>query len=153
VDSVVVNRLFPDTLTDDFFSDWLSTQQRSLDQIRSIFDPIPVRTVNILKDEVVGLDRLMKMGDLIYGDEDPLAVAHTQKLYEIKHRNGDYLLTMKLPHVKKEYVDLFKEAGDLVVRIGSFKRHVFLPRALAGLKPGKANLENGVLSIIFPKEE
>jgi arsenite-transporting ATPase len=51
VDAIIVNRLFPTSLQDPYFTDWLSTQQRSLDQIRSIFDPIPVRTVNILKPE------------------------------------------------------------------------------------------------------
>ena len=50
----------------------------------------------------------------------------------------------------KEYVDLFKEEGDLVIRIGSFKRHVFLPRVLNNLKPSRATLENNVLCIDFP---
>ncbi len=51
VDAVIVNRLFPETLQDRYFKDWLSTQQRSLDQIRTIFDPIPIQKVNILPDE------------------------------------------------------------------------------------------------------
>ena len=45
---------------------------------------------------------------------------------------------MRLPFITKDYVDLFKESGDLVIRIGSFKRHVFLPRALYNRKPSKA---------------
>jgi arsenite/tail-anchored protein-transporting ATPase len=56
-----------------------------------------------------------------------------------------------LPFVTKEYVDLFKEQGDLVVRIGSFKRHVFLPKLLTHRQPGRATLDSNVLAINFPK--
>ncbi|MFH1114656.1 MAG: ArsA family ATPase, partial [Pseudomonadota bacterium] len=153
VDTIVVNRLFPHSVQDDYFHDWIVTQRKSMDQIRTIFDPIPIRTVDILRDEVVGLERLAEMGRMIYGDEDPAAVMHKESLYEISRRDGHYNLRIKLPFVSKEYVDLFKEQGDLVIRIGSFKRHVFLPRALHNLKPARAVLEDNVLSIDFPGDK
>lgn len=149
VDAVVVNRLFPDTLQDDYFSDWLTTQRRALNQIDEIFDPIPVRRVNILRDEVVGLDRLSEVASLVYGDADPSQLFHKDTLYEVEQQDGEYVLKMRLPFVTKQYVDLFKEEGDLVVRIGSFKRHVFLPRVLMNRKPAKATLEDNMLSILF----
>jgi len=124
-----------------------------MDQIRTIFDPIPIRTVDILRDEVVGLERLTEMGKMIYGDADPAQVMHKENLYEIARHDGDYTLKIKLPFVSKEYVDLFKEEGDLVIRIGSFKRHVFLPRALHNLKPARAVLEDNVLCIDFPGDK
>lgn len=151
VDAIIVNRLFPENLQDQYFKDWLSTQQRSLDQIRTIFDPIPIQRVNILPDEVVGLEMLSKMGQMIYGDIDPSSIMHSDTVYQIDQSEGDYTLRIKFPFVKKDYVDLFKEDGNLVVRIGSFKRHVFLPRVLVGRKPGRASLEDNVLSIAFPK--
>lgn len=150
VDTIVVNRLFPHTIEDDYFRDWIASQQRSMDQIRSIFEPIPIRTVDILRDEVVGMEKLAEMGEMIYGDSDPSEVMHKENLYEITQNNGDYTLKIKLPFVSKEYVDLFKEEGDLVIRIGTFKRHVFLPRALKNLKPSRATLENNILCISFP---
>jgi arsenite-transporting ATPase len=75
------------------------------------------------------MERLAEMGKMIYGDTDPSEIMHKENLYEIKQKDGDYTLTIKLPFVSKEYVDLFKEEGDLVIRIGSFKRHVFLPES------------------------
>jgi arsenite-transporting ATPase len=83
VDAIVVNRLFPEGLSDDYFTDWLSTQQRSVEQIHRIFDPIPVRTVNILRDEVVGADRLDEMGRMIYRDSDPSAIMHRDSPYRV----------------------------------------------------------------------
>ncbi len=151
VDAIIVNRLFPENLQEAYFKDWLNTQQRSLQQINQIFDPIPIRKVNILEDEVVGVEMLSKMGALIYGDMDPSAVMHQDTVYQIDKSEDDYTLRIKLPFVTKEHVDLFNEDGDLVVRIGSFKRHVFVPRILLGRKPGRASLENNILSIAFPK--
>jgi arsenite-transporting ATPase len=121
-----------------------------MEQINTIFDPIPIRTINILRDEVVGPKRLSEMGNMIYGDSDPAAILYRDTLYRVDHENSDYTLTIKLPFVTKEYVDLFKEEGDLVIRIGSFKRHVFLPRSLSARKPSKAKLEDNVLVITFP---
>jgi arsenite-transporting ATPase len=151
VDTIIVNRLFPVTLEDGYFKDWLMSQKKSLDQIQEIFSPIPIRTINILKEEVVGLDKLAEMGRLIYGDGDPSEILHQETLYEIVEDSNFYVMNMKLPFVKKDYIDLFKEKEDLVVRIGSFKRHVFLPRALLNRKPTQAKLENNVLSIKFAK--
>lgn len=150
VDAIVVNRLFPENLEDGYFKDWISTQKRGLEQIRQIFDPIPIRTVDILRDEVIGLDRLGEVATMVYGDADPSETFHQDTLYRIEQQNGDYVLTMKLPFVTKDYVDLFKEEEDLVVRIGSFKRHVFLPRALFNRKPGKAKLKDDLLCVTFP---
>lgn len=150
VDTVVVNRLFPDTIKDEYFRDWLASQQKGLEQIREIFDPIPVRTVPILRDEVVGLDRLAELAQLIYGDSNPASVFHDETLYSVCQEDGRYELKIKLPFVTKEYVDLFKEQGDLVIRIGSFKRHVFLPRILSGMQPAKASLNANILTVTFP---
>lgn len=152
VDAIVVNRLFPESLHDEYFRDWLHTQQKSLEQIHTIFDPIPIRPVHILEDEVVGLDKLSTMGRIIYGDTDPSAILHRDTLYEIEQHNGDMTLKIKLPFVAKEYVDLSKEEGDLVVRIGSFKRHIFLPRTLVNRKPDRASLAENILSINFPAD-
>jgi len=150
VDAIIVNRLFPPCVQDAYFKEWIVTQQRSLEQIRSIFDPIPIHTVNILQDEVIGTQRLAEMGSMLYGETDPSAVLHQDSVYQIEQGNGDMTLKIKLPFVTKEYVDLTKEEGNLVVRIGSFKRHIYLPRTLWARKPAKAGLKDDILTISFP---
>lgn len=153
VDTIIVNRLFPPSIQDEYFREWLLSQQKSLEQIRTIFDPIPIRTVNILHDEVVGVDKLSEMGSMVYGQADPSSIFHEDSVYEIEQRDGDTTLKIKLPFVTKESVELTKEAGDLVVRIGSFKRHIFLPRTLSARKPARASLNDNILSISFPAHE
>jgi len=151
VDAIVVNRLFPDSVGADYFRDWLVSQQKSLEQILTIFGPIPVRTVNILRDEVIGIDRLSEMGRIIYGGSDPSPILFKETLYQIDQEGEDYILKIKLPFIDKQYVDLFKDEGDLVVRIGSFKRHIFLPRSLANRKPLGAKMNDNMLVVRFSR--
>lgn len=151
VDAIVINRLFPDCLNEGYFADRLISQKKSLDQISDIFSPIPIMNAPILKDEAIGLEKLNEMADLVYGTTDPSIILHDEEVYRINQVNEDYELKMKLPFITKDYIDLFKDEGDLVIRIGSFKRHVFLPRSLFLRKPAGARLDGNVLTINFPK--
>ncbi len=149
VDTIVVNRLFPNDLQDEFFSEWIKTQQRNMAHIKSIFDPVPIRPLAIMKDEVSGLAKLEEVARLLYGEANPAERFHDDTVYSVHQENGVYSLRLTLPFVKKENIDLYKEEGDLVIRIGSFKRHVFLPKALAERTPGRAYLRDNTLTIPF----
>ena len=52
-----------------------------------------------------------------------------------------------LPFATKGEVALFKKGDELVVEIGTLRRHVGLPRSMETLLPGRARLENQVLTI------
>lgn len=154
VDAIVVNRLFPDCLKEGYFADRLISQKKSMEHISQIFSPIPILNAPILKDEAIGVDRLNEMAGLVYGQTlDPSSILHDDEIYKINRSGDDYELKMKLPFITKDYIDLFKDEGDLVIRIGSFKRHVFLPRSLFLRKPAGAKLDGDILTIKFPKHD
>ncbi len=154
VDAIVVNRLFPDCLKEGYFADRLISQKKSMEHISQIFSPIPILNAPILQDEAIGVDRLNEMAGLVYGQTlDPSSILHDDEIYKINRSGDDYELKMKLPFITKDYIDLFKEEGDLVIRIGSFKRHVFLPRSLFLRKPAGAKLDGDILTIKFPKHD
>jgi arsenite-transporting ATPase len=44
-------------------------------------------------------------------------------------------------------VGLFKKGDELVVEIGTLRRHIGLPTTMASLSPSKARLENRVLTV------
>lgn len=154
VDAIVVNRLFPDCLKEGYFADRLISQKKSMEHISQIFSPIPILNAPILQDEAIGVDRLNEMAGLVYGQTlDPSSILHDDEIYKINRSGDDYELKMKLPFITKDYIDLFKDEGDLVIRIGSFKRHVFLPRSLFLRKPAGAKLDGDILTIKFPKHD
>jgi len=152
VDLVVANRLFCDEITDAYFGRWKEVQSRYLREIEESFAPVPVRRVDLFRDEVVGFEGLRRLGECVYGDDDPTAVFHTESPYRFAKEEGIYKVFMKLPFVAKEDIELSRSEDQLIVRIGSFKRHVTLPRSMIALEPEGAQFEGNTLCVRFGGE-
>jgi arsenite-transporting ATPase len=148
VDSIIVNRVLPQTVTDSFFTEWRESQQRVLGEIDSYFAPVPVKHVPLFTHEVLGADRLHELARALYADnEDPAAVTRTEAPYTFTKRDGHYEVQLLLPFAVKGEVGLFKKGDELVVEIGTLRRHIGLPTSMAALSPAHAKLENKVLTV------
>jgi arsenite-transporting ATPase len=148
VDGIIVNRVLPSQVTDAFFVEWRNSQGRILDEIEAYFAPISVKRVPLFTHEVLGRERLEELARAMYADgEDPAAVVRTEAPYTFAKHNGNYEVRLQLPFAVKGEVGLFKKGDELVVEIGTLRRHVGLPTSMAGLSPGKAKLENRVLTV------
>ena len=85
---------------------------------------------------------------MLYPDgEDPSRVTRTEKPYVFQKQNGVYEVKVLLPFATKAEIGLFKKGDELVVEIGTLRRHIGLPRSMAALMPAKARLENKVLTV------
>ncbi|WP_256872896.1 ArsA family ATPase [Candidatus Entotheonella palauensis] len=62
------------------------------------------------------------------------------------------MLEVVMPFVQKEEIDLTRQAEDLVIRVGNFKRHVPLPRSVVRLKTAGAKMDEGHLIVRFADE-
>jgi len=62
-------------------------------------------------------------------------------------------MTLELPFVEKDEVELAIASGDLIVRVGNVRHHVPIPRTLSGLSPSGAKVEDGRLTVRFTKEK
>ena len=148
VDSIIVNRVLPETITDSFFAEWRESQQRVLAEIDSYFSPVPVRHVPLFTHEVLGAERLQELARALYAEnEDPAAVTRTEAPYSFTKRDGHYEVRLQLPFAMKGEVGLFKKGDELVVQIGTLRRHIGLPTSMAALTPAHAKLENKVLTV------
>ena len=151
VDAVIVNRLLPGTLADPFFSKWRGTQARFLAEAKSYFDPVPIWTVPLMDDEVVGAAGLAALGAGLFAGADPATSFRTTPPYRFEKRAGRTLLSLDLPFVEREDVELAVASGDLVVTIGNFRHHIPIPRTLSGHVPTKAKVEAGRLTVRFER--
>jgi len=52
-----------------------------------------------------------------------------------------------VPFATKSEIGLFKKGDELVVEIGTLRRHIGLPRSMATLVPARARLESRVLTV------
>jgi arsenite-transporting ATPase len=149
VDAIIVNRVLPDRVHDEFFAAWHRTAHAVLQEIDTYFAPVPVKRVPLLEDEVLGVDSLERVGAALYEtDEDPAAITRRERPFVFeKGSHGGYLVKMAMPFVAKAEVGVFKKGGELIVEVGTLRRHIGLPTSMAGLRPARASLENGVLEV------
>jgi arsenite/tail-anchored protein-transporting ATPase len=148
VDGIIVNRVLPAEVTDTFFQEWRSSQARILEEIEAYFAPVAVKRVPLFTHEVLGRERLEDLARALYGgSEDPAAISRTEAPFSFVKSDGRYEVRVQLPFAVKGEVGLFKKGDELVVEIGTLRRHIGLPTSMAGLSPGRARLENRVLTV------
>ncbi len=148
VDGVIVNRVLPAVVTDAYFEEWRISQAHVLEEIEAYFAPVDVKRVPLFTHEVLGRERLEELARALYAEkEDPAAVTRTEAPFQFVKRDGHYEVRLQLPFAVKGDVGLFKKGDELVVEIGTLRRHIGLPTSMAGLSPSRAKLENRVLTV------
>ncbi len=141
VDGVIVNRILPAEVTDAYFQEWRVSQAKALAEIEAYFAPVEVKRVPLFTHEVLGRERLEDLARSLYKEtEDPAAVLRTEAPYTFEKVNGRYEVRLQLPFAAKGEIGLFKKGDELVVEIGTLRRHIGLPTSMASLRafPGEA---------------
>ncbi len=148
VDTIVVNRLLPDSIQDTFFSAWRASQSKTLEEIMRYFDPVPIKTVPLFDQEVLGYDRLLAMARRLYSDqEDPSLVIRDNPPFSFVRTDDRYEVRVTMPFAVKGEVSVFKKHDELVVEVGTIRRHIGLPTTMTGMIPSKAQLTDSMLVI------
>src|ERR1051326_4966679 len=148
VDGVIVNRVLPGEVTDAFFQEWRASQMRILEEIEAYFAPVAVKRVPLFTHEVLGRERLTELARSLYGEkDDPSAVVRTEAPYTFSKQNSHYEVRLRLPFAVKGEIGLFKKGDELVVQVGTLRRHIGLPTSMAALSPSRAKLENKILTV------
>jgi arsenite-transporting ATPase len=150
-DLIVVNRVLPEAARDGYFAGWRAAQAQYLTMVEEAFSPVPIRQVPFYEREATGLPMLARVASDLYDDDDPAARFYTGTPQKIEKRGGEYVLTLHVPFASKGAVDILQGNGDLTVRIGPYKRHVVLPRSLAGLEARGARLREQTLTVTFSR--
>ena len=153
IDAIIMNRMLPNSIKDDYFKDWIQGQQYHFEEAQNFFSPVPMFPVDLFTGEVIGYNALKQLADQIYKDENPLQRFLDHEPYRLTKENGNYWLKLKLPFISKKDVELNKLHDELIIRIGGFKRHIMLPRQVASLNVVKAKMEGEYLNVLFKGDE
>ena len=153
-DAVIVNRLIPDWCDDPFLSSWKTAQQGYLKQIHELFAPVPIWTVEMFKQEVLGMDGLRHLAEVLYRDVDPLKIHYSEPpvSFHKDPKNGDLRLTLRLPWVSRGELDITRVGSELILNVGGFKKHIELPRTFAGARPTGASIKGDQVTIRFKEK-
>jgi arsenite-transporting ATPase len=148
-DAVIVNRVFPADLANTYFAGWRERQAENLELVREGFEPIPLLTARYFEEEVMGTRMLERLGSELFAERDPAAVLHTELAQRIVSRDGETVLSIRVPFADRDQLTLKKVGQELIVRAGRDKRTIILPTALSRHSPTGAKLADGVLEISF----
>ncbi len=152
VDAVIVNRVLPAEITDPYFGKWKDIQAEHLATIHESFEPVPILKARLFDREMVGIPLLVEMGDEVYGDEDALSILYHDDPIRVRKRGTGYVLTMRLPFVSRDDMDIHRRGEELYVRVGSYKRNLILPQTLKRMVVRGANFAGDHLEILFARE-
>ena len=147
-DLVVCNRVLPDD-AGPYFDAWREAQRRYLPLVLESFAPVPVRNVPFFDHEVVGLEALGEVADRLFGEVDPTTFFYRGRPYTVEREDSRFVLSLELPFTSKDQVHLSRNADELVLQVGAWRRNLILPRALLDLPTRGAKFEANTLKIEF----
>lgn len=150
-DMVVCNRVLPaHDAGDGSFGTMRQTQQRYLPEVIAQYAPVPVRTVPQFDREMIGSERLIEIGEALFGDEDPTTFFYRGRPYQVlPDAAGGHVLEVALPFTSRDDVQLTRDGDELMLQVDGLRRTIVLPRALVDAPTIGAKMEDGVLRIRF----
>ncbi len=149
VDAVVVNRIIPEEVVDPYFGKWKDVQAEHLATVHESFEPVPILTARLFDREMVGIPLLVEMGDEVYGALDATDILYRDDPIRVRKRGTGYILSMRLPFVSRDEMDIHRRGEELFVRVGSYKRNLILPQSLKRMVVREANFAGDHLEILF----
>jgi arsenite-transporting ATPase len=152
VDAVIVNRVLPSEVTDPYFGKWKDIQAEHLATVHESFAPVPILQARLFDREMVGVPLLVEMGQEVYGELDATSVLYKDDPIRVRKSGTGYVLTIRLPFVSREEMDIHRRGEELYVRVGTYKRNLVLPQTLRRMAVQEANLAGDRLEILFARE-
>ena len=163
-DLVICNRVLPaEAFEGGYFAARAADQERYLAQLDELFSPVPLKFARQFNRELVGFDALTALAESLFGDEDPTQFYYDRPPFEVRGipaagtRDDDttapeaaeYELTLHIPFVEREEIDLVTAGEELVLEAGRHRRNMLLPRVLQSRPVLGARMREGTLRVWF----
>ena len=149
VDSAIVNRVLPETVTDPYFAQWRQIQKGHLEDVAEAFADVDIRRLRLFDEEMIGIDRLRVVGDELYGDVDPTHRLSEGRPFRIEDEGDDVVLIVGMPFAEHDELDLVRHDHELIVTVGQYRRSIALPDSLKRRQVRRASLSDGELRVTF----
>jgi len=153
VESLVINRIIPEGLSDVYFDGKLKEQKEHLDTIESIFAPLKTFKASLMPREVLGGKSLESLAIQLFGDDDPTQVYSVESPMRVYEEDGASVFAIKMPFVMDQKLELYTRKDVLTLQLGAFKKSIVLPYALTNKEILGADLDGPWLKVRFEGEE
>ncbi len=125
-----MNRIIPEEVVDPYFGKWKDVQAEHLATVHESFEPVPILTARLFDREMVGIPLLVEMGDEVYGELEATDILYQDDPISVRKRGTGYVMSMRLPFVSRDEMDIHRRGEELFIRVGSYKRNLILPQTL-----------------------
>ena len=147
-DAVLVNRVLPERAASGYFARWAQRERDELARIERSF-PLPVFEVPLLPHEPIGENALRDLARRLFGDRDPAEAFTRSRPIRLCKRGDCTLLTVQLPGVDADEVEVTAAGSELLVHVRDAQRLIALPESLCGRVIDGVHLRGGVLEVEF----
>ncbi|MEO1290113.1 MAG: ArsA family ATPase [Chloroflexota bacterium] len=156
-DAVLVNKIFPDEITDPFFVKWKERQKANVELVKEGFGGLPVHTAPLFREEMGGLDLLRRLADELYGDQNPAerlsdGSIHSWEKVENADDGTKYIMHIPLGFAENTDVDMYRSRDEITLRVGPYRRNIILPAMVHDLELS-AKFEAPYLNVRFYTED
>lgn len=149
VDGVYINRVLPDTVENPFFAGWKALQGKYLAELEEVFGEVPAIRIPWYEKELCTMQALDRICREALEGRPVFQVQKHQggEIYE-KTEEG-YRLSLFLPCACKDDLDLYQSEGNVILKVGNFKRNIALPDTLRRCVISGAKQKGDTLEIYF----
>jgi len=151
VEAIIVNRLYTSETAPS--QEKMKEQEQYLKMIKENFQPLRIFHSHQFPVEVVGLKSAVRLGEELFGSEDPCSVYSMENPLRISSKGRKTTISIKVPFATLENLQLFTTRDSLIVDVGQYRRTVALPLGLYGREIDTAEIAEGVLTIRFREEK
>ena len=150
LDAVIVNKILPQSSSDDYLSSLIALQQKYLKVIDDCFYPLPIFKASQVAGEVIKTDQLYELGQQLFAGNNHVEVLYKNgKTQQLDKVDGKYVLRLHMPNVEITKLNVNIKGDELLVDINNFRKSIVLPNILVGRKTEGADFDEGHLNITF----
>ena len=153
VDGLYINRILPQDIDNAFFDQWVVLQKEYIKSLKETFAALPIYEIPWYEEELKGEENIRRIVKDVLTSEDVFAVKVITERENFTETTEGYQLDVHMPGAEKADIDLYQSATDIVIKMGNFKRNIPLPNILRSYEVAGAKFEDGVLHVMFVKEE
>lgn len=149
VDAIIVNKIYPESAMEGYFCKWQEMQNKGLQKIREDFSEIPKFYLELQKNQVSSVPMLQEIGQILYGNTEPMDVLFQHKIYELTDTETQHSIRVYLPFAEKADLKLERVEEEIVLSYKNETRRYPLPVKWEAYEIQGAKLQQDYLNIIF----
>jgi len=156
-DLIIINKILPKRIKDEYFKEWMTEQDKLINEAKKTFYPIPMKLLRLYEYELKGIDRLREASEELFRDEDPTKVFFKGRTIEIYKSDGKIEIIYPAPYISKTDLEIERIGDELIIHlntdIGKTDLLIPLPMITYKMKIEKAKLLKDGLHIYFTEED